>query len=213
MIKGMIFDLDGTLLNTAYDLATASNRAMEDYGYPTFTVEEIMQKVGNGNLNLMKRCLPEGKKDQAEEALEHFKKHYADCYMDETRPYEGMVELIGELHKRGILLAVHTNKLNEYCENLIHKNYPDIPFVMILGNVAGIPRKPDPTGVEKIISKMGLDKSEIVYVGDSEVDVKTAKNTGIRSIWVSWGFRTLDQVLSEGPDAIVDSPEEILGLL
>ena len=213
MIKGIIFDLDGTLLNTAEDLATASNRVMEDYGYPTYTTEEIMYKVGNGNRNLMLRCLPEDKEYQTDEALELFKKHYADCYMEKTRPYEGMPELLEKLSERGVLLAVNTNKLNEYCENLIKKNFPGIHFVKILGNVPGIPRKPDPAGVALILKEMNLSGEEVLYIGDSDVDIRTAGNAGVRSVWVSWGFRKLEDVLSAGPDALIDKPEELLDLI
>ena len=213
MIRGMIFDLDGTLLDTIADLATASNAVMEEYDFPTFTDEEIKMKVGNGNRLLMERCLPDDKKDLTEEALERFKKAYSKCCLDKTRPYEGMYETVKELYDRGILLAVNTNKINDYCEKLIHKNFPGIEFVKILGNIEGIPTKPDPTGVEEILKLMKLPKEEVLYIGDSDVDIKTAKNAGLQSVWVPWGFRSYEQVKEWGPDHILEKAEDLLKLL
>lgn len=213
MIRGMIFDLDGTLLDTIADLASASNEVMKEYGFPVFTDEEIKMKVGNGNRLLMERCLPEDKKDLTEEALERFKKAYSKCYLDKTRPYEGVYETVKELYDRGILLAVNTNKINDYCEKLIHKNFPGIVFVKILGNIEGIPTKPDPAGVEMILDLMKLPKEEVLYIGDSDVDIRTAKNAGLQSVWVPWGFRSYEQVKEWGPDHIIEKAEDLLKLL
>ncbi len=213
MIRGMIFDLDGTLLDTIGDLTTASNNVMKEYGFPVFPEAEIMLKVGNGNRNLMMRCLPEGKKELTDEALAKFKKYYAECYMEKTAPYEGVYETVEKLYQKGIKLAVNTNKLNEYCENLIHKNFPGIEFTGIIGNIDGYPLKPDPYAANMLIEKMGLTKEEVVYIGDSEPDMKTARNAGIKSVWVPWGFRSYDQVRDERPDYRVEKPEDLLDLI
>ena len=213
MIRGMIFDLDGTLLDTIEDLTTASNRAMEEYGFPTFSADEIKMKVGNGNRNLMLRCLPEGKKELTDEALGKFKKHYAECYMEKTIPYEGVYETVEKLYEKGIKLAVNTNKLNEYCEKLIEKNFPGIEFVGIIGNKEGYPLKPDPMAANELIEKMRLDKEEVVYVGDSGPDMQTAQNAGIKSVWVPWGFRSYDQIKDLHPDYVLEKAEDLLKLL
>ena len=213
MVKGLIFGLDGTLLETSEDMRTAANGAMRDYGFPEYSLDEIKQKVGSGNLKLMERCLPEGEKHLASEALEHFKRHYAECYMDKTLPYEGLYEVVKECAERGLLLAVNTNKTNIYCENLIQKNFPGIHFMRILGNIDGYPTKPDPKGALEILEEMGLEKEKVLYVGDSDVDMRTANNAQLPSVWVSWGYRTYDQVESEHPRYVIHSPEELLELI
>ncbi len=213
MIRGIIFDLDGTLLDTIADLREAVNRTMREYGFPEFTDAEVKQKVGNGNVKLIERCLPEGEGYLLDEAVEKFYGHYADCFLDETRPYPGVFELLKKLDGKGIRLAVNTNKQYSYCEELIRKNFPGIHFELIIGSRENIPNKPDPYSANEILEKLALLKKEALYIGDSEVDMKTAKNAGLLSVWVSWGFRTYGQVRDLEPDYCIDLPEQLLKYL
>ena len=213
MIKGIIFDLDGTLLNTAQDITTAVNKTMDKYNLNTFSVEEVIQKVGNGMLKLVDRCLPEDKKELLEEAFKEFCNNYEKCYLDETKVYEGINELLLELNKREILVGVNTNKQNEFCEKLLSSRFPDVKFYRIIGNRDGIPGKPDPYSSLEIVKDMNFDNEEVLYVGDSDTDILTAKNANLKAIGCLWGFRDKDTLIKAGADYIISKPEEILNYL
>ena len=190
----VIFDLDGTLLDTLDDLSAAVNYAMSQRGFPQHTREEYRMMVGHGARNLMSRALPpERAHDEAmiDAVLADFKAYYhahIDVY---TRPFLGIQELISELHQRGIKLAVASNKFQEGTEHLIKEFFPEIPFVAILGNRPGYPLKPDPEVVGEVLRKTGLSKEDAVMVGDSDTDMETAANGGIRGIAVNWGYRNM----------------------
>lgn len=195
--KLILFDLDGTLLNTIADLREAVNHALKLRGLPQHSLEMITQMVGHGARNLITQALPaELSDDEAliDAVLADFTDYYfahIDLY---TQPYPGIPELLKELHHRGILLAVASNKFKAGTEHLIKEFFPDIPFVAVLGNRPGFPLKPDPGIVGEVLSKAGVNKEEAVMVGDSPTDMRTAANSGIKGIIVGWGYRdTRDQ--------------------
>ena len=211
--KLVVFDLDGTLLNTIDDLSEAVNHAMQLRGFPLHTHDEYMMMVGNGVRNLVKRALPDNYKEDdnmVNDVLKDFKAYYTDHIDEHTQPYAGMQELLNQLHKDGVLMAVASNKFQEGTERLIKKFFPNIPFVAILGNRPGFPLKPNPEIVQEVLQKTGVRKENALMVGDSQTDMQTAQNSGIRAIAVSWGYRPM-----KGIDGltVVDSAEEILNLI
>ena len=192
--KLVIFDLDGTLLDTLDDLSTAVNYAMEQRGFPRHTREEYMKMVGHGARNLMSQALPlEHANDEAliDAVLADFRAYYNTHIDVFTKPFLGIQELFAELHRNDIKLAVASNKFQEGTEHLIKEFFPDIPFVAILGNRPGLPLKPDPEVVREILKKAGLSQADAVMVGDSDTDMETAANGGITGIAVGWGYRDM----------------------
>ncbi len=212
MYKGIIFDLDGTLLDTIGDLTEAVNRLRKDYGLPAFTKEDVMARVGSGFRVLVSLSLPHLNEEETDKALEIFQRHYSNCYMDSSIPYEGISELVNELNKKGVKMAVNSNKKDSYTKDLIRQNFPGIEFTSVYGQRENVPKKPDPSTNYEIIEMMNLKKDEILYAGDSQQDMKTALNTGLKAIGVSWGFRSVEQLREAGADIIVHKPEEILAL-
>ncbi len=213
-IKGIIFDLDGTLIDTIEDIGNSVNAVLEDYGYPTYTKDEYKLMVGHGFMNLIKRAMPEGlKEDQYEEGLLKFTYYYDKLYMDTTHPYEGIYDLLKELNRRGIKIAVNSNKQDDYTKKLIEHCFKGVDFVDVIGSRNNIPNKPDPTSALEIIDKMQLAKDEVIYIGDSETDIKTGKNANLKTIGVSWGFRSVEVLESVHADVIVNKPQDILAYL
>lgn len=213
MPKVVIFDLDGTLLNTIEDLGRAVNYALSLRGLPLHPMEEYRGMVGHGVRNLVTVALP--KELQADEALidaalADFKSYYTAHIDVHTRPYPGMVEAVRQLHEKGIKLAVASNKFQSGTESLIAEFFPGIPFVAVLGNRPGYPLKPDPEIVGEVLRQASASPAQTVMVGDSLTDMKTASNGGIRGIAVSWGYRVLEPSPAY---TLVHSPSELLSLI
>lgn len=210
-----IFDLDGTLLNTIGDLATACDHMLALRGLPQHTYEEYCSFVGNGIMRLVERALPE--ELRTAEYVAEARKDFVDFYIEhidhKTVPYEGMVELLGDLQRDGARLAVASNKFQAGTEKLIRKFFPTIDFVEICGNREGVPLKPDTELVDMIIAKAGVERKACTMVGDSGVDMQTAHNAGIRSVGVSWGFRSRKELEQLSPDAIADNIKELREIL
>ena len=210
-----IFDLDGTLLNTIGDLAVGCDHMLSLRGLPTHTYEEYCSFVGNGIMRLVERALPEELRtaDYVKAARKDFVDFYIDHIDAHTVPYQGMVELVAELQQRGAKLAVASNKFQAGTETLIKKFFPEIEWVEICGNREGVPLKPDTALVDMILEKAALEREGCVMIGDSGVDIQTARNAGIRSVGVSWGFRSREELEENGADYIADNATELLEIL
>ena len=212
MKKLVIFDLDGTLLDTIADLAESANHALRQLGYPTRDVEKIRTFVGNGVNKLLFRALPD--EEKTEENMMRMRTHFVPYYdahnADLSAPYPGIVALLEELQAKGLMIAVASNKYQEATVKLVKHYFPMIDFVEVLGQREGINVKPDPTIVFDILKKAGVSKEETLYVGDSGVDMQTAINAGVDAIGVTWGFRPRTELEDFHPMGLIDQAEELL---
>lgn len=213
--KLVIFDLDGTLLDTIGDLAAASNHMLRLRGLGEHTLEEYRHFVGNGILRLVERALPEELRtaEYVQAARADFLAYYVAHIDLRTVPYAGMPELLSELAHRGVALAVASNKFQEGTEKLVRRFFPAIPFVAVLGQRPGVPLKPDPTVVNEILAASGVRRGEVLYVGDSGVDMQTARAAGLRSVGVTWGFRPRAELEAAGADHLVAEARQIAELV
>jgi len=192
----VIFDLDGTLLDTIEDLGEAVGYALSKRGLPGHGMDQYRKMVGNGIRNLVKRALPENLREDEkylDAALADFREYYCAHIDVHTRPYDGIPELLSSLQDRGVRLAVASNKFQSGAEHLAREFFPDIDFVAILGNAPSLPLKPSPEVVERILSLTGSPKGETAFVGDSGVDMRTALNAGVHPVAVLWGFRGVEE--------------------
>lgn len=214
MKKLVIFDLDGTLLNTIADLGTATNHALTQCGYPTHPITSYPRFVGSGITKLLERVLPESARtsDNVEALRVHFKEYYENHMADDTVPYPGIPELLQQLTSRGVAVAVASNKYQSAVEHLINHYFPEIPWAAIEGQKEGIPVKPDPSIVFEILGKCPTPKSEVLYVGDSGIDMDTARRACVESAGVSWGFRPVTELREHYADNIVESTGQLLRL-
>lgn len=208
-MSNVIFDLDGTLLNTLDDLMDSVNYALTELGFDKRNYSEIRSFVGNGVKLLVQRALPENGKDKLEQCLEIFSKHYDKNKFNKTRPYDGIIEMLKEVKAAGHKTAIVSNKYQSAVSDLAQnefKGYIDCA----IGERAGVSPKSAPDGVYIALKELNADKKDTVYVGDSDVDVMTAKNAGLKMIGVTWGFRDRELLIQCGADVIIDSPSEIL---
>lgn len=213
MKHAVIFDLDGTLLNTLGDLRAATNHALEVRGLPPHSMEEIRQFIGNGIRLLICRAMPEGTPEaEIDAALDDFKAYYAAHIHDRTVPYDGIPQLLTALRKRGIKVAVLSNKIDSASQQLIEFFFPGKTDV-VFGEHVGVPRKPDPTSCRMVMQQLGVQPEQVLYVGDSGTDMQTAKNAGLYAVGVTWGFRSKEVLLEYGADILVHRPEQILQIL
>lgn len=212
-IKTVIFDLDGTLLNTLEDLKDSVNATLSAYGYPERSLEEVRQFVGNGVARLMELAVPEQQnKEKAKEILDFFKLHYAKNCNHKTKPYEGILTLLSHLKREGYRLAIVSNKFDAAVKELNQLYFSNFIEVAV-GQREGVRRKPFPDTVNIALEELGCSAEEALYIGDSEVDVETAKNAGLRLLAVDWGFRTREELIHSGAKIIVDKPEDIIEYL
>lgn len=207
--KLAIFDLDGTILNTLEDLADATNYALEKHGYSGRTIDEVRRFVGNGIRKLIERAVPPGlPAAEIDKVHETFSDYYQGHCADKTRPYEGILPLLQRLRAAGCLTAVVSNKADAAVQPLCRHYYEGL-FDFAVGERAGIRRKPAPDAVFEVLRRLKMDEADAVYIGDSEVDIRTAENAGLDSIIVTWGFRDREFLESQGARRFVDRPEEI----
>ena len=208
-----IFDLDGTLLSSLDDLAASTNYALRWAGMPERTTEEVRMFVGNGVKLLMERAIPNGQQNpRFEEVYAKFREHYLKHNLDRTRPYEGVIGMLRELKRRGKKLAIVSNKFYAATQELVRHFFADTIEVAI-GERENIRKKPAPDTVLEALRQLGAPKEGAVYVGDSDVDVMTAKNSGLPCISVLWGFRDKDFLIEHGATLFVEKPQEILAKL
>lgn len=213
MKKLVIFDLDGTLVNSIDDLADAANAALLKNGFPARSTDEIRQFVGNGAAELLRRALPEGEynAENAAKMRACFDLAYRKGFAVKTKPYNGIPELLYELKRRGVLLAVASNKPDEFTKAIVSHFFGDT-FDTVQGQTDSIPKKPDPTVALEIMRKLNVPKEFTVFAGDSDVDIHTASNSGVTSIGCSWGFRPAETLREAGADFIINSPSEMAEL-
>lgn len=210
--KLVIFDLDGTLLNTIEDLGTACNHALEMCGYPRREMQEYNMLVGRGIYNLFRGALPP--EARTPEMIEKMKGYFIPFYdmhkTDRTMPYSGIPGMLKAISSAGIKMAIASNKYQDGTEKLVSRYFGDFHFVKILGQREGKPIKPDPGIVYEAMAEAGdIDKSEVIYAGDSDVDMQTGINAGVRTAGVTWGFRTEEELMSYRPWRLVHSPDEL----
>ena len=215
MPKLIIFDLDGTLLDTIEDLANSVNHALKAFNFPVHPVEAYRFFVGNGVNKLLERAIPEDKRnaDFISMVKHEFIKHYFVHAEEFTKPYPGIAELITRLAAEGYQLAVASNKVHDATVQLVKRYFPTIHFTAIFGQRDGFPAKPNPGILEEIISIAGVDKSEVLYVGDSGVDVATATNAKVAFTGVLWGFRPQKELEELGAVSFVQNTEELYSLI
>lgn len=215
MKKLVIFDLDGTLLDTIADLAQCTNHALAECGFPAHAEEEYRFMVGNGINKLFERALPDGHKTEENIARirEVFVPYYSEHGTDMTRPYDGITAMLAALQSMGVKLAVASNKIDSATKKLVPHYFPEIAFTAVCGNREGVAPKPDPAIAEGILAATGIDRHDALFVGDTCVDMETAINAGIEAVGVTWGFRPRAELERLSPAHIADTPAEILGMV
>ena len=215
MKKLVIFDLDGTLLNTIEDLGQAANFALERNGYATHSMASYPYFVGNGVRRLMTRVLPEDARDDdtVDRVLGDFLEYYDVHCTDFTKPYIGMHDLLKDLRDMGVAIAVASNKYQKAVDKIIPHFYPDIPFIAIEGRREGVNVKPDPSVLFAILAQAQMAKADTLYVGDSGVDMEAGRRACIDTIGVTWGFRSKKELVEYHADAIVNNPIDILDVV
>ena len=211
----VIFDLDGTLLDTLADIAESSNRVLASHGLRTFPVDDYRQWVGQGLRRLLERVVPPGEEQERMIAacIREFREVYSREWNVRTRPYPGVLELLGLLGSRGVRMAVLSNKPHEFARRCVEHYFADARFEAVLGEGNGIPPKPDPTGARMIIEQTGLPPEEFVYLGDTPTDVATAIAAGVLPVGVTWGFRPREELEAAGARYLIERPGELVELL
>ena len=213
--KLVIFDLDGTLINSVADLGQATNHALQLHGFPMHDLSKYNYFVGNGVTKLIERALPEQFRDEA--TIEKVKSDFLDYYMrhktDLTRPYDGIPRLLHALKEKGVKIAVASNKFIAGTQALVKGFFPDIDFCAVLGQREGVPIKPDPYIANEAMQLAGVGRGDCLYVGDTATDMQTASNAGLESVGVSWGFRPVSELKDAGAAHIIDKPAELLSLV
>lgn len=215
MKKLYIFDLDGTLVNSLYDLSDAMNAVLKKYGYPVHDAEKYKYFVGNGTLKLVERAVPESERtdERIRNLHSEFSEEYTKRAVEKTRPYEGMVLLLNKLKENGCLLAVASNKPDKFSKYIVETLFGTDIFDIISGKKDEMPAKPAPDIIFDILNRLDVSAENAVMAGDSDVDVLTAHNAGLKCIGCTWGFRGRRELAEAGADIIADNPAEIWDLI
>lgn len=211
----IVFDLDGTLLNSLEDLADSANWVLEQHGFPTHPVDAYRYFVGDGVRKLIERILPQEERTEAriEQCRQEFVAYYKVHMEDKTSVYEGITELLVELKNRGLKIAVATNKVHIAVKPLMEKYFPEIRFDSMIGQREGVPVKPAPQIMFDILKETGCEPSEALHVGDTATDMQLAHNAGVTPVGVLWGYRPLEELQEAGAKFIIEKPEELLRLV
>lgn len=212
--KAVVFDLDGTLLNTLDDIADGMNHVLAEKGLPVHPVEAYKYFVGSGVGNLVRRALlPDSPPELADEAGEAYVKYYAEHSADKTRPYDGILPMLRRLNQLDIPIAVLSNKTHTAALAVVAQYFEGVSFAAVLGERQGVPIKPDPAGARELADYIGVAPGEILYLGDTSVDMQTAVNAGMTPVGVLWGFRKRDELEENGAAHIIGAPEELFRLI
>lgn len=213
--KAVIFDLDGTLLDTIEDLSDSMNAVLEIEGFPKHDVEKYKYFVGNGMSKLVELALPKDHREKAiiEKYTLQMREEYKKRWNNKTRPYKGIPELLNELSKMNISMAILSNKQDDFTKLIVAELLPNWKFKAVYGERKSIPRKPDPTAAIEISHSLGLMSKSIIFLGDSDTDMKTAENSGMYGVGALWGFRKKDELIASGAKSVIDSPLELLEFL
>lgn len=211
MVKAVLFDLDGTLINSIDDLADSVNHTLGALGYPTHETEKYKYFIGNGMRKLIERALGARETEVVDRVLEKFMEYYREHSLDKTRPYDGVTELLDALTKKGIISVIVTNKAHAAAVKIGKHFFGD--NIKVYGQREGVPTKPDPAIVNLVLDELRLHKSECIFVGDSGMDMAVGVNSGVTPVGVSWGFRTKDELWDNGASFIADTPAELLKIV
>lgn len=214
MYRNVIFDLDGTLLNTIGDLAAAGNWVCRTNGWPEHSVEAYKTMVGHGIPDLVRKFSPEGCRSplMMVNTLSQFSQYYAKHDLDTTAPYPGIPELLERLGKAEVRMAVYSNKADEFSRAIVEHFFPGV-FFLVRGKLPDVPVKPDPTGVHQVLSAMEADPDETLFVGDSSVDIQTGHNAGVHTCGVTWGFRSRESLVEAGAEHLADTAQALGDLI
>ena len=211
--QAIIFDLDGTLVDTLEDLADSVNQMLERLSLPTHPVDAYRMKVGNGNRMLVKRALGEGHQHLFDKAFEMQMAYYTEHFCDKTQPYPGIMEMLSKLKKRKLKIAVLSNKVDELTQKLVRHVFGNSVFDIVRGHLNEVPLKPDPASALALAAQMNVAPEQVAYLGDTAIDMQTARQAGMFAIGASWGFRDATELLENGGEVIIDHPQELPKLL
>lgn len=213
--RGVIFDLDGTLVNSLEDIADSMNSVLKEHGFPTHGLTTYKAFVGRGMRNLVVRSLPEDARDEARIVIcrDSLLKEYSMNCLQKTRPYEGITDLLDGLDRRKMVRAVFSNKIDHLTKRIVEALFPGRPFPVVVGAGAGMPEKPDPAGVLSVARELGIEPERLVYVGDSDVDMETARNAGMYPAGALWGFRTEEELVAHGAGSVLEHPLDLLRII
>lgn len=213
--KGVIFDLDGTLVNSLEDLADSMNSVLIRYGFPSHNLQEYKYFIGNGMKNLVRKAIPDEFRNE-ELILEYYNlmmEEYRNNCTKKTRPYDGIFELLNELVSRDMKLAVFSNKVDELTKKVVTILLPNWKFEAVIGYSTEIPRKPNPLGALTISQQLGIEPENLIYIGDTDVDMQTANSAGLYAVGALWGFRTKEELILNGAKNLLSRPMELIQIL
>ncbi len=208
-MKLIIFDLDGTLIRSYHGLAKAMNMVLKSYGYEQYDYEKYKEFIGGGVSNLVYKALPQDAKHLHEEALNKMYENYRQCYDFMLEPYDGICDMLEQLQKEGHKLCVASNKDDEMTKIIVDRYFGNYKFEQVLGSSKEHTKKPNTMMIDKCINSTGVDRKDVIVVGDSNFDIEVSKNASVKSIFVTWGYRSYDQVKHLNPDILVDKPAQI----